>query len=372
MNGRLYDPYLQRFLSPDNYVQSPFNAQKFNRYAYCLNNPLMYTDPSGEFLDLALFIIGSAILKGIWNATDPSYHGEWNWKAFWVGCWEGGTMAYSMVASGGMCMFNQFLPSINFDIGPIECSIGIGLLFGMDGYGLGAFFSANLPIDLGDGYYVNIGADFGVAGFTSSPGGKGPSAGYRYGYGVQVGHTDFALSMYSSSFKSTAVSCQRVGGIGIHSGYFSLRYENDGAPFKKWFGSLLVNEGSDKLRTNSVSIGWKDFSIGVNLFTGDPSTEGEPWPSTKPGYKDEVYYPNGYCTAKTANDYRLGALYFGYQNYRIGTNSEWVRHYAQNIFAHDWFQRKVFHNSGQPGFLMLDKVWNYYFNYGFNSKYTLW
>lgn len=49
MNGRLYDPYLQRFLSPDPFVQSPENAQNYNRYTYCLNNPLMYTDPSGYF-----------------------------------------------------------------------------------------------------------------------------------------------------------------------------------------------------------------------------------------------------------------------------------------------------------------------------------
>jgi RHS repeat-associated protein len=47
MNGRIYDPYLQRFLSPDPYVQAPENGQSFNRYAYCLNNPLRYIDPSG-------------------------------------------------------------------------------------------------------------------------------------------------------------------------------------------------------------------------------------------------------------------------------------------------------------------------------------
>ena len=45
MNGRLYDPYLQRFLSPDNVVQEAANAQNYNRYSYCLNNPLRYTDP---------------------------------------------------------------------------------------------------------------------------------------------------------------------------------------------------------------------------------------------------------------------------------------------------------------------------------------
>ena len=47
MNGRMYDPYLQRFLSPDIMVQDPGDAQSFNRYTYCMNNPLMYTDPSG-------------------------------------------------------------------------------------------------------------------------------------------------------------------------------------------------------------------------------------------------------------------------------------------------------------------------------------
>ena len=47
MNGRVYDPYLQRFLSPDPFVQAPTNAQNYNRYSYVLNNPLMYTDPSG-------------------------------------------------------------------------------------------------------------------------------------------------------------------------------------------------------------------------------------------------------------------------------------------------------------------------------------
>ncbi|WP_311441205.1 RHS repeat-associated core domain-containing protein [Hoylesella buccalis] len=63
MNGRLYDPVLGRFFSPDNYVQMPDNSQNFNRYSYCLNNPLKYTDQSGEFWNL---IIGAAI-GGIFN-----------------------------------------------------------------------------------------------------------------------------------------------------------------------------------------------------------------------------------------------------------------------------------------------------------------
>ncbi|WP_423128611.1 RHS repeat-associated core domain-containing protein [Gaoshiqia sp. Z1-71] len=48
MNGRLYDPAVGRFLSPDNYVQLPDFSQNLNRYSYCLNNPLKYADPDGE------------------------------------------------------------------------------------------------------------------------------------------------------------------------------------------------------------------------------------------------------------------------------------------------------------------------------------
>ncbi|TQV78840.1 hypothetical protein FKG94_12530 [Exilibacterium tricleocarpae] len=47
MNGRIYDPTLGRFLSPDPYVQFPTFSQSWNRYSYVLNNPLNATDPSG-------------------------------------------------------------------------------------------------------------------------------------------------------------------------------------------------------------------------------------------------------------------------------------------------------------------------------------
>jgi RHS repeat-associated protein len=49
MNGRLYDPSLGRFLSPDPNVQFVADLQSYNRYSYAGNNPLRYTDPSGYF-----------------------------------------------------------------------------------------------------------------------------------------------------------------------------------------------------------------------------------------------------------------------------------------------------------------------------------
>ncbi|MDR0438290.1 MAG: RHS repeat-associated core domain-containing protein [Bacteroidales bacterium] len=47
MNGRMYDPIIARFLSPDPFVQEPTFTQSFNRYSYVWNNPLTYIDPTG-------------------------------------------------------------------------------------------------------------------------------------------------------------------------------------------------------------------------------------------------------------------------------------------------------------------------------------
>ena len=56
MDGRMYDPQLGRFLSADQFIQSPSDPQNYNRYSYCLNNPLKYTDPSGESVIAAIAI----------------------------------------------------------------------------------------------------------------------------------------------------------------------------------------------------------------------------------------------------------------------------------------------------------------------------
>jgi RHS repeat-associated protein len=47
-NARYYDATIGRFISPDTIVPSMANPQSFNRYSYCMNNPLRYTDPSGH------------------------------------------------------------------------------------------------------------------------------------------------------------------------------------------------------------------------------------------------------------------------------------------------------------------------------------
>ncbi|MET3109511.1 RHS repeat-associated protein, partial [Oxalobacteraceae bacterium GrIS 1.18] len=47
LNGRVYDPLIGKFLSPDPHVTDPKNGQNYNRYSYVLNNPMNLTDPTG-------------------------------------------------------------------------------------------------------------------------------------------------------------------------------------------------------------------------------------------------------------------------------------------------------------------------------------
>ena len=63
MNGRVYDPVLGRFISPDPFVQDITDLQNLNWYTYVLNNPLSFTDPSGYFFNQLFKGVGTFLNK---------------------------------------------------------------------------------------------------------------------------------------------------------------------------------------------------------------------------------------------------------------------------------------------------------------------
>lgn len=94
MNGRLYDPKLHRFMQPDNFVQDPYNTQNYNRYGYCWNNPLRYTDVSGEWIH----IVAGAVIGGVVNWGIHGFRFDMQGlKAFGIGAGAGALGA----ATGG-------------------------------------------------------------------------------------------------------------------------------------------------------------------------------------------------------------------------------------------------------------------------------
>ena len=108
MNARLYDPVTSRFLAPDPYVQAPDNSQSFNRYSYCLNNPLKYVDEDGEYWWIAAAVfIGGASNLGMKALNGQIHSWEDGINAFGIGAVAGavsavaGYGAFSLVAGAG-------------------------------------------------------------------------------------------------------------------------------------------------------------------------------------------------------------------------------------------------------------------------------
>jgi len=168
MNGRMYAcppnggiPVLGRFLSPDSYVQAPDFTQSFNRYSYCLNNPLIYTDPDGEFWHL---IIGAAI---------------------------GGTINW---ATHG-CKFNA--KGLGY--------FGVGALAGALGAGIGAGISSAMATGgtFSAGFWGTAAAKTAATSFLSGAaigGGAGFSAGFTTGFGNGLlGDQNFGQALWSGT-----------------------------------------------------------------------------------------------------------------------------------------------------------------------------
>jgi RHS repeat-associated protein len=75
MKGRLYDPILGRFISPDPLVQAPSHTQSLNRYTYVMNNPLSMVDPSGFSWLSKQWKKAKRAVKGIGRALSKVWHG---------------------------------------------------------------------------------------------------------------------------------------------------------------------------------------------------------------------------------------------------------------------------------------------------------
>jgi len=142
MNGRVYDPILGRMLSPDNYVQDPFNSQNYNRYGYCYNNPLKYTDPSGDFLF-------------IYPDFGFSRNGGFNFSIT-IGIGIPDIFSFQFTIGGGN---GGFQASVGVSVGGSNAYIGYGAKGGfMAGVGFSIF---SLPNGLPSGFNSNI-TNFGI------------------------------------------------------------------------------------------------------------------------------------------------------------------------------------------------------------------
>ena len=119
-------------------MQAPENPQNYNRYSYCLNNPLKYTDPSGESAILIAAIIGSAIgtyvggaiANNNYNPIKWDYGSGSTWGYMFCGSLIGGA---SGVAGAGASMLGWGPMAAGGCAGAIAGAGYSGLASGWDG-----------------------------------------------------------------------------------------------------------------------------------------------------------------------------------------------------------------------------------------------
>jgi RHS repeat-associated protein len=300
MNGRLYDPYLQRFLSPDIHVQDPLNSQSYNMYSYCLNNPFMYTDPSGY--------------------SWLSDFGNWikdTWRS--IGKWLDDN-------------------NITFQIG----------------------FNA-IPANRGFDYNLNGNVGYTNGNYSFAIGG-GIGSNYT-AWSVSATHNGYGLGFYKTYYGSAPSGPflephrQTVGGIGIYLDDVSIRVENDFQIFK-----ILGGDGRDRWRSGAWSIAYRDFEVGAFVYTDERYDVNDEVDKSHSTIFDEVDYEGTNKLGRT-NKHGQGAWKEG-QVYRspawIGMRSG--RNVARIGISNPWVQDRVQNSIHRNGFFRLPFGYQHFWN----------
>jgi hypothetical protein len=321
MNGRLYDPVIARFFSPDKYVANSSFTQDFNRYMYARGCPLMYTDPDGEFFQYVVWAVhylctglenkfngvadpwgdakkqADGFVNGVNNALRIQIYQDDNWSV-----------------SAGMDMFGL---GVSFNAS--YTTLGGTTIGGTLGYSAmgGTYGGIGINQQIGD---WNIG---GGVGFGKNSWGWNVSGTYK-GYGLGYGRTSYG-----------GAHAQTTGTASIYWPGGSFRLENDFLRFDK----------QDRWRTSAWELNIGNWSIGSNVYTNDPLND----------YGLDDFDRDGVNLLGNKNrmdnkGFQWGAwkngqvysspIWVGYRNgnsiTRIGYSNPWVQDRTQNLI-HRWF-----------------------------------
>lgn len=272
LNARLYDPMVSRFLSPDPYVQMPDNTQNFNRYSYCLNNPLRYTDESGEFIETLLIGIGMGALIGS-GTSALSYsafaliNGNWNsgdfWNAVCMGA-VGGAIGGAFGAIGSSTALGTLGNSIgyNFLSGAVNMA-ATNAIFGVDIDGssilpligssvVGSLFPSFKGVN--GGWFANTMAEIGYNTL------KGASMGLAAGV-IEAGIQQDADRLWTNTFGGAISGASRTVAMDIVFGfpyYYTDNLGFSGSIRSGGIASLLTLDG------NGITLGRMSFVNSIN------------------------------------------------------------------------------------------------------------
>jgi len=346
MNGRMYDPILGRMLSPDNNIQAPDFSQSLNRYSYCINNPLMYTDPDGEW-----FGIDDAIAAGfgfiVGYASYGFTTGNWGWKAVASGGIGAGVawLGWNTMGAGTAALAHGAGSATSF-------SAGMTAVFGSASGSYGLQFAALTALNV------------------SSHGGDITTADRKGWDGVWAMGGYMAGSVLSTSLKPFSIGAKQAGlGLRQFAGVSLTNNLSDNMEngFFNFHSVHVGPVGWDANRQkNNHTDGWGGFyTIGSHGLTGDQRfAMGFETVLGLSLVKSDIYLPKrikpitgGDAYWKTANCYRQ-AYKFGHAVIKTSQIGVWSRNLLQASDAY---------------FMLTEQqtTYQYWYNKRFNDDGTL-
>ena len=308
MGGRVYDPIIGRFTSPDPFVQQA-EGQNLNRYSYVLNNPLSFTDPSGFFFkklfrSIKRFV--KKVVKAVVNVVKSIVKNPLKTVAIAAAVYFGGAAilgGLKAVGLGGTFFTSSVMTAA---YGGFTGGVASGLINGQS---------------LGEAVQIGLSGAF-VAGLTA--GAVSLTQGFMpsWAKSVQVdkpfGHDALRRiksQLYHMTFKSTVKGvAKKLTGGKFEDGFYST------------FASDLIKWG------RNAYVEWQLMKS--PMWTGQGLKDGEtPYPSK--GRKDiydnmmaTLRPSNGIATTKPAGQF---AVYGEYQNIGMPNDEHITLPFLENI-----------------------------------------
>lgn len=227
-NARIYDPGLGRFLTPDSIVSDPSNPQSLNRYAYVMNNPMNYTDPTGHTcvsgydVDIDSFCTGDDSTTAT-TINDPLGAGSASWLDNYVS-WAPDWFSSSLSQWG-----SNDIQSYEFELDGISVSANQITEGGED-----TALSQNSWVPSGGVTQTEVGLGASATGFGLSLAGANPRS-------LVTG-----IATWSGAFVFAFAPSQRVsdyGGLAVSVADTSLALASAGAVVLKTARSAIVTGG---------------------------------------------------------------------------------------------------------------------------------
>gem|GEM_PF-4318717 len=340
-----YDPW-GRLLSPDPYVQDPDFSQNYNRYSYALNNPLKYTDESGEYTGLD--DIFAALIGGSINWVTNGCKFTWEGLAYF-GVGAAGSVACLYVSpvaiTGGVAAANSIIRQgqgedgewsmQNVNPGEVLMDGAMGSATSYFGKKVSSLLSNSLgkitskiPGKAWEGL-VNRGLTGAGTGFVM---GSGISAMNQYGQYLETGEYDWD-AVWVGGKRATLIGMVSGGISGMAEGIIKARKDYK-SPWngRDWYPSNLGFDGPAE--TSILQPGIYDRYGGSNgSFLAPEGTLFEQ--RSIPAYKNDISIYTRYMVVKPIPNVKVGttAPWFGYS----GGGTQYylpysIQHYIDNGF----------------------------------------